>query len=86
VSKQLFLKLVQPVAPNSVNAIRVQYESIYFDFAGRVHIPDNRRKGQFQYRYGVKVQPPDEKLYGTTTHNKSNNSTTARNKTQATLI
>lgn len=60
-TKQLFLKLVQPVAPNSVNAIRVQYESIYFDFPGHINKID-KRKGQFQYRYGVKVQPPDEKL------------------------
>ena len=59
-TRQLTLKLVQPVAPNSVNAIRVQFESIYFDLGGRIHMPDCHRKGQFQYRYGVKVQPVDE--------------------------
>jgi len=59
---QLFLKLVQPVARNSVNAIRVQYESLYFDFAGRLHNPEWHPKGQFQYRYGRKVEPKDGTL------------------------
>ena len=65
-SKQLYLKLVSPVAPNSVNALRVQYESLYFDFAGRIHNPSHHPKGQFQYRLGHKVMPPDRKLISTT--------------------
>ena len=30
-----------------------------FDFPGRLNIPKCHRKGQFQYRFGHKVSPPD---------------------------
>jgi hypothetical protein len=60
--KQTYLRLVTRVAPNSVNAIRVQFESIYFDFPGRIHKPEWHPQKQFQYRYGIKVQPPDERM------------------------
>lgn len=34
----------------------------YFYFPGRVNV--ERRDGQFQYRWGIKVQPKDWRLHG----------------------
>ena len=62
--KQTLLNL-KPIAPQEVPgevsaALRSLYDSMFFDFPGRLNI--ERRDGQFQYRYGVKVQPKDERL------------------------
>ena len=62
--QQTLFKL-QPIAQQEVPgdisfALRSLYDSIYFDFPG--HIKRDTRKGQFQYRFGVKVVPRDRKL------------------------
>jgi len=63
--KQLELKLEpvaqQPVPNNVAAALRSLYDCFYFDFPGRINKIESR-KGQFQYRYGKKVQPKDRRI------------------------
>jgi hypothetical protein len=74
--KQLNLQLkpiVQEEVPNSVNHALRGLDSAYFEFPGRINI--ECREGQFQYRFGVKIQPKDRRLNDThnkTTHTKNN--------------
>jgi hypothetical protein len=55
------LTLLKPVANESTKVGRipaaVDLPTGFFDFAGIVN--KERRKGQFQYRFGRKVQPED---------------------------
>jgi hypothetical protein len=66
-NNQLIMEL-KPIAPQTVPsnvslALRSLYDSMNFEFAGRIDKSYNIRPGQFQYRWGVKVQPKDERLY-----------------------
>ena len=55
--------IVQQQVPTDISlALRSLYTSMFFDFPGRLN--KERRDGQFQYRFGVKVQPVDRKLNG----------------------
>lgn len=67
---QLSLKL-KPIAQQSVpmvvsQALRSLYDSMNFEFSGRIDKSYNIRPGQFQYRWGHKVQPKDRRLNDTT--------------------
>jgi hypothetical protein len=65
-NNQLTLGL-RPIAPVTVPpvvslALRSLYDSMNFEFAGRINKSYNIRPGQFQYRWGIKVQPKDRKI------------------------
>jgi hypothetical protein len=56
--------IVQQEVPGDVSfALRSLYDSIHFDFPGRIN--KERRPKQFQYRFGIKVQPRDRRLDAT---------------------
>ena len=66
---QLNLKL-KPICPEQVSmevsaSLRSLYDSMNFEFSGRIDKSYNTRPGQFQYRWGVKVQPKDRRLNDT---------------------
>ena len=62
---------IKPLAPQLVPpvvciALRSLYDSMNFEFSGRIDKSYNTRPGQFQYRWGHKVQPKDRRLNDTT--------------------
>ena len=77
---QLTLKLKpiapQPVPSNVSLALRSLYDSMNFEFSGRINKSYNERPGQFQYRWGVKVQPKDRMIYDTNNNTKTKTRTT----------
>ena len=61
--RQLALHLVSAPTPHTCSGASdvaaMPTLSFYFDFQGRIN-KRQQRKGQFQYRWGRKVQPKDE--------------------------